>query len=269
MVRPVSIGSFYPAASSSQTPATVAVAIPTILRPCVVDAVRSVYRQEFDGTIQILIGVDIAKGDIEMLNAVLEERPAHVTALVLALPYSTSKRHGGVHEARDGGAIRATLSLLANSRLVATLDDDNTWESNHLAVLERAIAGRTWAATQRYLVDEDTGERLCVDRWDSVGVNRGRFASQGGLVDTNCIMVDKIKAAAAFHRWSANPQGMGADRNFFRAIAGGSHAYVPVPTVNYRIRRTNILWQFMRENVSFPPVMLGRPIPRRRPEALK
>ena len=251
---PTPIGGYYPDDGDGQAPAAVAVVMPTILRPCVGAAVESVFRQTFPGRIQLLIGVDKAAEPSTLLEAAIERRPGHVSALVLALPYSTSLRHGGVHTALDGGALRTLLSFAANARYVAFLDDDNTFEPDHLASLLEAIRGKAWAYSLRMLVDERTGEALGVDRWDSVGVDRGRFAQQGGFVDTNCLLVDKIATARALGRWAESgtgQPGLTADRNFFAAIRGAPHGRVERATVRYGIRPTNVLNTFLRENTQF------------------
>ena len=244
------IGGYYSDATEPQMPADVAVVMPTILRPCIATAVESVYRQAFAGRIQLLIGVDRAAEAPTNLDAVLQQRPAHVSALVLALPYSTSIRHGGVHPATDGGSLRSILSFMANTRYVAYLDDDNSWEADHLAGVMQAIQGKVWAYSLRMLIDETNGRELGVDRWDSVGPNAGRFASQGGLVDPNCLLVDKLAAARAFGRWSEGP-GVTSDRNFFAAIREAPHGRVERATVRYGIRPTNVLNTFLRENTEF------------------
>jgi hypothetical protein len=247
---PVSIGRFYPDVQDPQTPADVAVVMPTILRPRIVTAIRSVFAQTFAGRIQLMIGVDKAADSPEPLERALAERPPHASAVVLHLPYSTSVRHGGVHPATDGGALRAILSFMANTRYVAYLDDDNAWEPEHLAGLMEAVRGKAWAHSLRMLIDETTGQELGVDRWDSVGVNAGRFAARGGLVDVNCLLVDKVAAARAFGRWTEGP-GDTSDRNFFAAIKDAPHGRVERPTVRYGIRPTNVLNQFLRDNTQF------------------
>jgi hypothetical protein len=143
---PRAIGGLHPIAGKDpQAPADVAVVITTVLRPALLDALRSVFAQDLKGTIQILIGVDKAREPIEPLRALLKTRPRNVEALVLNPGYSTSKRHGGVHLAPDGGAMRTILSYLANSRLVAYLDDDNRWLPNHLSSLVAAVGDFDWA----------------------------------------------------------------------------------------------------------------------------
>jgi hypothetical protein len=100
------------------------------------------------------------------------------------------------------------------------------------------------------LIDETDGRELAVDRWDSVGPGAGRFAAQGGMVDPNCLLVDKVAAARAFGRWSEGP-GVTADRAFFAAIKDAPHGRVERATVRYGIRPTNILHRLMQEGIEF------------------
>jgi len=247
---PLSIGCYYPDAGDPQAPVAVAVVMPTILRPRIVRSVESIYRQSLQGRIQLAIGVDQAADSPEHLEQVLARRPDNVSAIVLQLPFSTSVRHGGVHPATDGGALRAIMSFMANARHVAYLDDDNAWEPEHLAGLLEAVRGKAWAYALRLLIDETTGRELCVDRWDSVGPYAGRFAPQGGLVDVNCLLVDKLIAARALGRWSEGPKDM-SDRSFFAALKDAPHGRVERATVRYGIRPTNVLNRFIREDTRF------------------
>jgi hypothetical protein len=249
-VSSLSIGRYYPDDADPQAPAEVAVVMPTVLRPCIATAVESVFRQTFAGRIQLLIGVDKAGGPADHLEAALARRPARVSAIVLSLPYSTSIRHGGVHRATDGGSLRAILSFMANARYVAFLDDDNSWEPDHLSAVIEAIQGKVWAYAQRMLIDETDGRELCVDRWDSVGVGAGRFAAQGGMVDPNCLVVDKLAAARALGCWTEGP-GVTSDRKFFAAIRQAPHGRVERATVRYGIRPTNVMHGFIRNDTRF------------------
>ncbi|MFC3067658.1 glycosyltransferase family 2 protein [Phenylobacterium soli] len=250
---PLSLGCYFPDDQPPQTPADIGVIMPTLLRPSIVRAVRCVFGQLGAGRIQLVIGADVNFQNTGELYAALAERPAHISAVVLTLPYSTSIRHGGVHRAVDGGALRSILSYVANSRAVAYLDDDNLWERDHLASLAQAMNGKAWAYSQRMLVDEETGRDVSVDRWDSVGLDKGRFAAEGGFVDTNCLLVDKLAAADAFGLWSEpglNRASQRADRRFFRALRDLPHGVVDRPTVRYGIRPTNILWKYVRGEAS-------------------
>jgi hypothetical protein len=238
---PSSIGTYYPAEHAPQTPARVAVVIPTVLRLELIRAIESVYEQDLAGTVQIMVGVDIEKYPGDFLDSLLARRPAHVSALVLKLPYSTSARHGGMHYAQDGGSTRTTLSFMANSQYVAYLDDDNTWMAHHLSSLLEAIEGKSWAYSHRILVDEDTGAALGQDLWHSVGPVGGTI---GGFVDPSCLMVDKVRLARTLGRWSENARmkpGNAADRHFFESIRNTPYGAVEAPTVRYSIRSTNAM----------------------------
>ncbi|MEI9964438.1 MAG: glycosyltransferase family A protein [Caulobacteraceae bacterium] len=152
---PAPIGFHLADEGDPQVPAEAAVITPTIGRPELADAVRSVYRQDFAGRIQMLIGVDKSAAPDAALLDMLEGRPGNVSVTVLRLPYSTSARHGGVHTAADGGSLRTVLSFMANAPRLAYLDDDNEWLPEHLSALSarsRARPGRSatgwwWTAT--------------------------------------------------------------------------------------------------------------------------
>ena len=250
------IGAYMPDAGPAQVPADIAVVMPTLLRPSIVDAIESVYAQEFEGRIQIMVGVDVAQASSEPLLDVLGRRPAHVSALVLALPWSTSARHGGVHSPDDGGSLRAVLSLAANALYVAYLDDDNVWLPAHLRVLHEAIGDASWAFTQRMIVDKGTDKDLVPDIWDSAGPGRGRL--KGGFVDTNCLFVDKARMAHAFAAWAQTldeKPGFSADRRFFNALAGSPYVAVNTPTVRYRIPEAHILRIYMAQGSDSPEAM--------------
>jgi hypothetical protein len=251
---PLTLGRYYPDAAPPQTPSDVGVVMPSLLRPELPRALRSIYDQDFKGRIQITIGVDVAEGRLDHYESAFAERPDNVSIVILTLPYSTSARHGGVHHALDGGSLRSILGYMANAQHVAFLDDDNTYLPNHISLLHDAIQGRVWSAGQRILVDEVTEEHLGVDVWDSTGPNKGRFKEHGGFVDTNCLMVDKMRIGSALGNWShagTGKPGLTADRTFFRSLAGGKYAIVLRPTVLYRIRRNNIMWQFVRDKTVF------------------
>lgn len=253
-LSPLPLGRYYPDTAAPQTPSDVGVVMPSLLRPELPRALNSIYEQDFKGRIQIAIGVDVAQGRLDDFESVFAARPDNVSILILTLPYSTSARHGGVHHALDGGSLRSILGYAVNAQHVAFLDDDNTYLPNHISLLRKAIEGRVWSSGQRILVDEDTDEHLAVDIWDSVGPGRGRFKEKGGFIDTNCLMVDKLRIGSALGNWShagTGQPGLTADRTFFRSLAGGTYAMVMRPTVLYRIRKTNIMRKFIAENSVF------------------
>jgi hypothetical protein len=244
---------FDAAAGDPQTPVAAAVVMTTVLRTGVRAAIESVYAQDLQGGIQILIGVDKALSPVEPLLELLRDRPPQVSALVLDPGYSTSVRHGGVHAAHDGGSMRTVLSFLANSRCITYLDDDNRWLPNHLSSLARAIEGVDWAYSLRMFVDGETGAELCVDIWDSVGPGKGvRQKSLGGFVDVNCMMIDKTRAPAPLSDW---PQPMpGQKRTADRRVANRlctqhSFAGTGLVTVRYALRPQNVFWPRIRKHL--------------------
>lgn len=185
-----------------QKPFDVAVVIPTTLRETLAHALRSIFQQDLTGRIQVLIGIDHCDSDLNILDAVLKERPAHVAVTVFWPGFSTNKRHGGQWDIWGGGSLRSVLSFLANAPFVAYLDDDNWYSPYHLRLLLQAVKGKAWAYTGRWFVDGETHTPLCEDKWESVGPRKGVFARNlNGYVDTNCLIIDKIKATTALSGW--------------------------------------------------------------------
>lgn len=184
---------------------------------------ESVFAQDFMGRIQLLIGIDKSDADRIILSEICQSMPQHCVVTVMDLGYSTSVRHGGLHPARDGGTLRTALSYLANSRYIAYLDDDNWWDPTHLSTLRKAIEGSDWAFSLRWFVDPVSGTPLCIDQWESTGIDSGVFAEQfGGFVDPNCLMIDKLQCEPVLRFWAIplenDEKAMSADRNVFSAL---------------------------------------------------
>jgi hypothetical protein len=186
-----------------------AVVMPSLLRPTIAQALRSVFAQEFSGTVQTLVGIDVPLGDARAIEAACRDRPDSHTLLLLDPGYSTSVRHGGLHPAWDGGALRTVLSYLAASRRVAYLDDDNWWAPGHLGSLGAALQGHDFA----------WAERIHVDRATRVP---GAPIPPDGFIDPNCLAIDKL-ACEALLRWWGLPKrdsgsGIDADRQVSRFL---------------------------------------------------
>jgi hypothetical protein len=213
-------------AGRPREPCDVAVVVPTILRPSLLQAVRSLFAQDLDGRVHILVGVDVAEGDPGILDVLAGECPAHMHLSILDPGYSTSVRHGGLHSNGFSGALRTILSYLANSRYVAYLDDDNWVAPDHLSSLMQAIGDADWAYSRRWFVDAQAGSPLCVDDWESVGPGAGVYAEQyGGFVDPSSLMIDKLKCPEILPLWSIGPfaDGSGEDRLVFEALRSNKH----------------------------------------------
>jgi hypothetical protein len=205
----------------------VAVIIPTTLRPALAKALRSVFAQSGAGSVQILVGVDIARGSADMLEPLRAECPAGMDLHVIDPGFSTARHNGGYYPTYAGGSLRTVLSYLANSRYLAYLDDDNWWAPTHLSDLLQAIDGVDWAYSYRWYVDPATQQPLCIDRWESVGPGRGYYRRRfNGFVDTNCLLLDKDRCHWMLPAWCIplTDRGEGEDRIVFEKLQSG-HSY--------------------------------------------
>lgn len=209
--------------TSLQAPADFAVVMPTMLRPTIADAIQSIFDQRFDGSVQILVGIDASTGDAGLVEQICRSVPDRHSVLLFYPGYSTSRRHGGVHAPWDGGSLRTVLSYLANSRYIAYLDDDNWWSDDHLSSLHAALAaGAEWAYALRWYVHPGSRTPICRDEWESVGPGGGHFATWGGWVDPNGLAIDKIACEAVLRWWSIpqrnSSKATASDRNVFRIL---------------------------------------------------
>ncbi len=223
LIRPLADG------GDRQRPYGAAVVLPTLLRPGLARAVRSIFAQDFADRIQILVGIDKAEGAREQLDALAAECPPHVALDLFDPGYSTSVRHGGIYPNKVTGSLRTLLAYAANSRYVAYLDDDNWWAPDHLASLRAAVEGHAWSWSLRWFVDPEDGQPICVDEWESVGPDAGVFKeSFGGFVDTSSLMLDKLACHEVLPAWSLTPfaDGRGSDRVVFDRLKHG-HAGRP------------------------------------------
>jgi hypothetical protein len=72
-----------------------------------------------------------------------------------------------------GSPLRAVGLMTAMTPWVTFADDDVSWDDGHLAALAAAAEGVRWASTLR-TIWTSAGERLGVDRFESVGDDPGR-----------------------------------------------------------------------------------------------
>ncbi len=255
-------------AADLQPPFDVAVVMTTVVRASMQQAIRSVFAQQFEGRIQILIGIDQWKGERVVVDELNAERPSHVAITIVDLGYSTSSRHGGLYPSRFGGALKTILSYAANSRHVTYLDDDNWYAPDHLASMLTAVEGKAWAFSLRHFVERKTGEYLCADMWESMGPGRGVYAeAQGGFVDTNCFMLDTQACYDVFPEWAMTrfDGGTGGDRQILQRVADRPWGSNNAPTVFYRTglkgKHPYMLWQFRRAGVDLARFLTPESIP--------
>jgi hypothetical protein len=72
-----------------------------------------------------------------------------------------------------GSPLRAIGLMTATTPWVTFADDDVRWDAGHIAALGDAVQGVRWASTLR-TIWTPAGERLGIDRFESVGDDPGR-----------------------------------------------------------------------------------------------
>ncbi len=240
----------------------------TVVRATLVQAVHSVFAQQFGGRIQVLIGIDRWQGDRAAVEQLQARRPSHVGITLLDLGYSTSQRHGGLYPSHFGGALKTILSYAANARHVTYLDDDNWYAPDHVATMLAAMPGHAWGFSLRRFVDAKSGDVLCEDTWESVGPDRGVYAgAQGGFVDTNCYFIDKLACNDVFPEWAMTrfAGGTGGDRQVLERLRGRLYGTNGRPTLFYRVNLAGqhpyLLWRFKCAGVDLARYMTADAIP--------
>jgi len=206
-----------------------AVVITSCLRPTLTRAVRSIFRQDFAGSLHVVIGVDLAADNQAVrdaaraaLSQLLEECPAHCRLTVIDPGYSTARKRGGLYSNSSGGVMPTVLTLAADSRYVAYLDDDDWYGPEHITTLLDAVRGRAWGFSLSWYVNPANAEPMCIDVLESAGPGRGAYrAALGGFVRPSCLMVDQMQCAEFLHHWSlaATNEDRGADRRIFHLLA--------------------------------------------------
>lgn len=216
----------------------IAVVMVTVGRESLLRAVRSIFSQQFTGNIQILIGVDLdLSGRLNYYRQILnQECPKNMHIIWLDLGYSTSKRHGGVHDCYYGGSLRSALTLLADSELVTYLDDDDWFLPHHIEKMYSVFCQYpevSWGHALCYYADGNTSEILCLDELESVGVDKGIFKERfGGFVRPSGLTLNKLKTLPYLHCWSQSlAQGDGEDRILFEHLKALHHFSLSEGTV--------------------------------------
>jgi hypothetical protein len=233
-----------------------AIVICTVCRESLLRAVRSLYAQTHSGPLQVLIGVDVdAFGQESRLKEIIfRECPPHIQIIWISLGYSTSARHGGVHSCHYGGSLRTSLSFLANARYVMYLDDDDWLAPQHCSEILQAIEGKKWAFAYSIYADGNTGQGICVDSVESVGVGQGVYNEHsGGFVRPSGLALDKTQVPYLLHLWSASPHATGdcEDRLVFGQLRQLEHGCTGKASVYYSLDPKDSMhenrMQFIRE----------------------
>ena len=220
-----------------------AVIIPTVLRPDLLRAARSVIEQDVDGSINLMVGIDHRLGDPGVLDLVRRLERPNRRVTIIDPGYSTAKPRGGLYSNRHGGSLRTALSFIANAPRLAFLDDDNWHAPNHLSTLAAAIESKAWAFSLRWFCDSRTGEPLAIDHIESVGPGKGVHQKRyGGFCNTSTMMLDAHATHERLPRWSHGTaqDGRGPDRSIFAALLDLPYGETGQGTAYYWMQHSDI-----------------------------
>lgn len=179
----------------------ISVITPTVGTPALTAAMRSVAAQTLP--VRHVVVVDGAVHEAAARAAI---GAAGLTAaqapVVLVLPDNTGR------DLNNGHRIYRHVAPLLDAGLVALLDEDNTYETDHVATLAPIAQAHGAAWSLRRLVTA-AGEDLGIDDVESIGRPVGPEHARYVLVDTSCWMVrrDRVGLLAAIDRpWDGDRQ---------------------------------------------------------------
>jgi hypothetical protein len=166
----------------------VTIITPTIGRPSLQRLIESIDKQTESGmTMHLLLWDQHRDSNARTPESYNSERRQSIV-----LPAGTG-RNGDA----PGSPLRAIGLMCARTPWVTFADDDVSWHAEHLALLRVAMAAKHWASTLR-TVWSPTGERLGVDRFESVGDDPTRRVPYE-MIDNNCMIFErKLGVAAAW-----------------------------------------------------------------------
>lgn len=216
---------------------SVVVITPTTGADSLIAAMKSVRNQTYENTKHLVV-LDGKKFLIPWMN--LSEKygdefftPHHKLELA-TLPFNTGG--GGFY----GHRVYAGFTHLVNEDIICFLDQDNTYEPNHIAELVKTIEAnekRLWAYSLRNIYDKD-GKFLCKDDCESLGkwpVWTGMRGNEPNFhVDTSAYAFKREFLVNVGYLWH---NGYAGDRIFFNIIKSNfpeeTYACSAAYTLNY------------------------------------
>jgi glycosyltransferase involved in cell wall biosynthesis len=209
----------------------VTVVTPTTGDPSVLRAIQSVADQSYNA-IQHLVVIDNPDAPAEIKAAI-----SQYNVDVIELPYATGK------DRFIGHRIIGASTFLGKGDFFCFLDEDNWFDTNHVASLFDVIrSGFTWAFSFRKIVDRE-GNFICNDDCESLG--KWPSVHDYYLIDTSCYFLPRMVAVNSSHVWFRRfrePNMLEADRALVQLLRHQSPNYESsyFYSVNYRVGNTSL-----------------------------
>lgn len=189
---------------------SVTVITPTVGSPKLADAVRSVQSQTYKNITHLIV-VDGA----EHFNSAVDNIPFGTDSniQILPLPYNTGKTGGDFY----GHRIYAGVPHLINSDYIFFLDEDNWYESDHVASLVEVLErGNDFTHSLRQIYEPDK-TYVCHDNCEALGKWPIYFTHQDPqyLIDTSSFAFKREFLQKTCHLWHS---GWGGDRRYFYSV---------------------------------------------------
>jgi glycosyltransferase involved in cell wall biosynthesis len=221
----------------------VTVVTPTTGDPSVLRAIQSVADQSYKPT-QHLVVIDNPDAPTEIKAAI---RQYNVD--VIELPYATGK------DRFMGHSIIGASAYLGKGEFFCYLDEDNWFDTNHVASLVDVIrSGFTWAFSFRKIVDRE-GNFICNDDCEGLGKWPTFLGPRDYHIDTNCYFLPRMVAVNSSPIWFRRSRqlsiaevdgGVVGLRGVDRSLVGYLRKYSPnyetsyCYSVNYRVENTQL-----------------------------
>jgi hypothetical protein len=200
---------------------SVVVVTPTIGKPEVAYAIKSVQEQNTSIDIQHLLVVDGPEHYDRFRNHDLDYDD-HDRLKMMVLPWNVGAN--GFY----GHRVYAAISHLINADAVMFLDEDNCYGTSHVETcVSKLNEGYDFVFSHRYIIDQDN-MLLCRDRFEAIG------KPPLNLVDTSsyCFRTNFLTTVGHIWHW-----GWGADRRFFQLVSSRNFKYASTEkaTLYYRL----------------------------------
>jgi len=205
--------------------------------PLLIDNLKSVGNQDYDGYIQHLVFVDGEHNRQKVDQIISENKLENPNLDVIYLPYSTGKDRFNGHRIYGAG------TYLSEGDFLMFLDDDNYIDSTHVSDCMKVIEnGKQWAYSFRKIVDKERNV-LCQDDCESLGKWHSVIHPQDFFVDVNCYFLPKnlaLSMSPVWYRKFREPGQMEIDRAMFHVLNQLSNNFDATYnyTVNYTVGNT-------------------------------